>query len=365
MDPFVERNAFINQLNQQRMQNQIAFNTGGPTNPAAGLTPGLNYQQAMQQAGLGNGAPSMAPNYGDSMISRLNQAFSGQGNPFAFAPQSAPQFAGMYAAGTDLTKLPFTDTMQPNPAYRPPVTPYQQPADPYASTTYAYPGGTWGHSPHQGQPQSPAASPAAPQTYDGKPVVYQNGVPGVITIGTAGAPGNKGYGTLGGYVFTPLPHIAPPFQGTPYQTGQQGGFKYDKDPTLGNAEFQRWLDIKSPARTTLYDRAANERMYDQFLAEEEKPPVRPPVQGPTRPVVTGRPGQARPIEVQLTGEERRRALIAPRQYSPEEAAQRQRIADLRKEADQLTAPKAPKYDLTDYYRKLPSGMKGSRPPQRS
>jgi len=304
MDPFVERNAFINQINQQRMQNQLAFNTGGPTNPAAGLTPGLNYQQAMQQAGLGNGAPSMSPNYGDSMISRLNQSFGGQGNPFTFAPQ-------------------------------------------------------------QGQPQSPAASPTAPQTYNGQPVVYQNGVPGVITIGDAGAPGNKGPGTFGGYVFTPLPHIAPPLQGTPYQTGQQGGFKYDKDPTLGNAEFQRWLDIKSPARTTLYDRAANERMYDQFLAEEEKPPVRPPVQGPTRPVVTERPGQARPIEVQLTGEERRRALIAPRQYSPEEAAQRQRIADLRKEADKLTAPKAPKYDLTDYYRKLPSGMKGSRPPQRS
>lgn len=152
MDPFVERNAFINQINQQRMQNQLAFNTGGATNPAAGLTPGIDYQKAMQQAGLGNGAPSMSPNYGDSMISRLNQSFGGQGNPFAFAPQSAPQFAGMYAAGTDLTKLPFTDTMQPNPAYRPPVTPYQQPADPYASTTYAYPGGTWGHSPQQGQP---------------------------------------------------------------------------------------------------------------------------------------------------------------------------------------------------------------------
>ena len=151
-DPFVERTAFINQINQQRMQNQLAFNTGGATNPAAGLTPGIDYQKAMQQAGLGNGAPSMSPNYGDSMISRLNQSFGGQGNPFAFAPQSAPQFAGMYAAGTDLTKLPFTDTMQPNPAYRPPVTPYQQPADPYASTTYAYPGGTWGHSPHQGQP---------------------------------------------------------------------------------------------------------------------------------------------------------------------------------------------------------------------
>jgi hypothetical protein len=198
-DPFAERTAFINQLNQQRAQTQIAFNSGGQVNPAAGMTPGLDYQKAMKQAGLGGGAPSMAANYGDSMISRLNQAFGGQGNPFTFAqPQvtpyrpsqgvtpgygtppdkrggvrtldfrdrdgdgiddrdqdgpgrpdylSAPQprlppaapnngneylrnpnaalqpYAGIYAPGTDITKLPFTDTMQPNPAYRPQATP--------------------------------------------------------------------------------------------------------------------------------------------------------------------------------------------------------------------------------------------------
>ena len=97
MDPFAERDAFVNQLNQQRMQNQIAFNSGGMTDPTAGMTPGLNYQQAMQQAGLGGGAPSMAANYGDSLIQRLNQSFGGQGDPFAFAnqqgyyqPQGAP-----------------------------------------------------------------------------------------------------------------------------------------------------------------------------------------------------------------------------------------------------------------------------------
>lgn len=333
MDPFVERDAFVNQLNQQRMQNQVAFNSGGMTDPTAGMTPGLNYQQAMQQAGLGGGAPSMSANYGDSMISRLNQAFGGQGDPFTFANQqqpntpyqpsqgvtpgygtppgkrggvrtldfrdrdgdgiddrdqdgpgrpdyvSAPQprlppaapnsgneylrnpnaalqpYAGIYAPGTDITKLPRTDTMQPNPAYRPQVTPYQQPADPYTSTTYAYPGGTWGHSPQQGQP-------------------------------------------------------------TPSQ--------------------------QSP-----------------------RPPTAAVTRAPTMPVVTERPGQARPIEVQLTGEERRQALIAPRRYSPEEAAQRRRISDLQKEADKIKAPKAPKYDLTNYYRNLPSGMKGNRPPQRS
>ncbi len=90
MDPFAERDAFVNQINQQRMQNQIAFNSGGPTNPAAGMNPGIDYQLAMQQAGLAGGAPSMSPEYGDSLIARLNSQFGGSpqqnlsyGNPSA------------------------------------------------------------------------------------------------------------------------------------------------------------------------------------------------------------------------------------------------------------------------------------------
>ncbi len=90
MDPFAERDAFVNQINQQRMQNQIAFNSGGPTNPAAGMNPGIDYQLAMQQAGLAGGAPSMSPEYGDSLIARLNSQFGGQGNPFANQTQAAP-----------------------------------------------------------------------------------------------------------------------------------------------------------------------------------------------------------------------------------------------------------------------------------
>lgn len=131
-DPFADRNAFINQVNQQRMQNQIAFNSSGPTNPADQMTPGINYQQAMQQAGLGGGSPSMSSDYGDSLIQRLNQNFAGPGNPFTSQPTGAYNFAappqglhGLYAAGTDITQLPFTDTMQPNPAYIPPSNPYQ------------------------------------------------------------------------------------------------------------------------------------------------------------------------------------------------------------------------------------------------
>jgi hypothetical protein len=107
MDPFAERDAFVNQLNQQRMQNQIAFNSGGMTDPTAGMTPGLNYQQAMQQAGLSGGAPSMSPNYGDSLIQRLNQSFGGQGDPFTFAqPQVTP-----YQPFVNQQGQQFQDTM--------------------------------------------------------------------------------------------------------------------------------------------------------------------------------------------------------------------------------------------------------------
>ena len=98
MDPFAERDAFVNQINRQRMQKQIAFNSGGPTNPAAGMNPGIDYQQAMQQAGLGGGAPSMAPDYGDSLIARLNQQFGGSayqppGNFGGFEAGMMQQFA--------------------------------------------------------------------------------------------------------------------------------------------------------------------------------------------------------------------------------------------------------------------------------
>jgi len=132
------------------------------------------------------------------------------GDPFTFAqPQVTP-----YQPFVNQQGQQFQDTISFAPG-----------------TSQAYQNQAYGnYANEQGyyQPQSPASSPTAPQTYNGKPVVYQKGVPGVITIGTAGAPGNKGYGTLGGYVFTPLPQqspagraqpIAPPLQGTPY--GQQ------------------------------------------------------------------------------------------------------------------------------------------------
>lgn len=118
MDPFAERDAFVNQINQQRMQNQIAFNSGGPTNPAAGMNPGIDYQRAMQQAGLGGGAPSMAPDYGDSLIGRLNQQFGGS----AYQP---PGNFGGFEAGM-MQQLAPSRPQQAPPAYFPGFDPQTQ-----------------------------------------------------------------------------------------------------------------------------------------------------------------------------------------------------------------------------------------------
>ena len=211
MDPFVEREAFVNQLNQQRMQNQIAFNSGGPINPAAGITPGLDYQKAMQQAGLGGGAPSMAANYGDSMIGRLNQAFGGQGDPFTFAKPQTPaqQFAGIYAPGTDITKLPFTDTMQPNPAYRQPAAPPGWSPSNDFGTPRPDGGALWGSPAGKAQPIQPASQGTSYQ-----PFVNQQGqqFQGTMSFapGTSQAYQNQAYGNYANQQGYYQPQGSPP-----------------------------------------------------------------------------------------------------------------------------------------------------------
>lgn len=74
-DPFVERDALIQRLAAQRMQDQIAFNSGGPVNPVAGMLPWRNVPQAMQEAGLAGGAPSMQPGYGGGFVGAANGGF--------------------------------------------------------------------------------------------------------------------------------------------------------------------------------------------------------------------------------------------------------------------------------------------------
>lgn len=74
-DPFVERDALIQRLAAQRMQDQIAFNSSGPVNPVAGMLPWRNVPQAMQEAGLAGGAPSMQPGYGGGFVGAANGGF--------------------------------------------------------------------------------------------------------------------------------------------------------------------------------------------------------------------------------------------------------------------------------------------------
>lgn len=108
MDPFVERDAIIRALNEQRMQRQVAFNTGGPAPVNAGAMPWLDYGAAIQQAGLGQGSPSMSQGSGDSLIERLNQQF-GQPAPTAYYPGFNPQTQNPYGQpGPHVEWLPPT-----------------------------------------------------------------------------------------------------------------------------------------------------------------------------------------------------------------------------------------------------------------
>lgn len=424
-DPFADRNAFINQVNQQRMQNQIAFNSSGPTNPADQMTPGINYQQAMQQAGLGGGSPSMSSDYGDSLIQRLNQNFAGPGNPFTSQPTGAYNFAappqglhGLYAAGTDITQLPFTDTMRPNPAYRQwgapspgPIQPTQpEPAPPQGgeaprlrpTPSLAGDGGYnpgWAVMPamreameslgayenltrYPRQPQGPSYQQPANGTIrtdpdSGKMVTYENGQwtwrPNPISGPQPYDTSRFGDGTPQGSSDYPI-FIQPPSQpryGTPPELRGRGRTADWRDADRDGIDDR---DQDGPGMPSYWGKPAN-----PVARPGQANPIQPPSQGtPYQPPAPPRhpaydssrtnpymPPDSTPWYPQLTGEERRQALIAPRQYSPEEAAQRQRIADLRKEAEKLTAPKTPAYDLSDYYRKLPPRMTTKRPPQRS
>ena len=79
MDPFAERDAFVRQIGQQRINNQIAFNTSGPNAPQG--SPFINYGMAAQNAGLAGGAPSMNADPADTFIGRFNNQYGAPVNP--------------------------------------------------------------------------------------------------------------------------------------------------------------------------------------------------------------------------------------------------------------------------------------------
>jgi hypothetical protein len=154
MDPFAERDAFVNQINQQRMQRQVDFNSGGM--PPAGSDFRINYQQAAQQAGLGGGAPSMQPNYGDSMIGRLNQSFGGQGNPFAYQQPYAPPQQGYQNQGS---AQPIAQPAAGYPGFDPRTqAPSGQPLRPGNAQPIA--------QPPQGSPYNPGGAPPMPVGFE-------------------------------------------------------------------------------------------------------------------------------------------------------------------------------------------------------
>lgn len=107
MDPGKDQLALIAAMNEQRMQRQLAFNSAGTTPRPQGGFPKLDFNKAMQDAGLGQGSPSMSPEYGDSMIKRLNEQFS---KPFQGAP-AMPQ-TGSLMLPQEWSR-PQTQTMLP------------------------------------------------------------------------------------------------------------------------------------------------------------------------------------------------------------------------------------------------------------
>lgn len=84
--------------------------------------------------------PSQGTPYG-------GQAFQGNLGGQYNAQRAYGPSPGAYAPGTGMPPGQFTGAMQPKPAYQPPASAYQPRQGPYISTTYAYPGGGWGHSP--------------------------------------------------------------------------------------------------------------------------------------------------------------------------------------------------------------------------
>lgn len=92
MDPFAERDTFIEELNNQRMSRQRDYNNNLSYMPRTwGVQPVADPREAMFDAGLSGGAPSMSPEYGDTLIGRLNDQF-GNGEYRESGPSTPPGY---------------------------------------------------------------------------------------------------------------------------------------------------------------------------------------------------------------------------------------------------------------------------------
>lgn len=277
MDPGKDQLALIAAMNEQRMQRQLAFNSAGTTPRPQGGFPKLDFNKAMQDAGLGQGSPSMSPEYGDSMIKRLNEQFS---KPFQGAP-AMPQMG--FDPGV-LPIYPVTLPQQtPSPQTQTMLPTAPQPAQPQAQA----PGPQQGYVDRFG--------PAPPGVDNSRPWMNDPSTP--LPQGWRWVKYGEGSRSAG-------------WVAQRAEVAANDGFKYPKDPTLNNPEFTAWLDKRLPARFMRYDRATNERLYDQFMSEKSLPsgwenapalPYPPPPQPP-------------PLAADRTKEDTRRRVQNPERF---------------------------------------------------
>jgi hypothetical protein len=309
MDPFAERDAFVNQIGQQRINNQIAFNTSGPQAPQG--SPFINYDMARQNASLAGGAPSMNANPADTFIGRFNNQYGSPINPGFGGGQSQQAY---YPGGPG--GFPTQPGFGGGPT-GPPATPRRGPADDFeqvgdfgtAVVTHYYnpetgqrystpygnivpkPGTGWvrgtgpSQSPGQLQPQyeygtpprpppqspgraqpiaqPPQGTPYAPASVPsegatrtdpstGKPVKYENGQwswrPNPVSGIQPYDPSRFGDG--------PTPVTAPP----PKPAGPAWFI-----PPQHRDEYSKYLESQGP-RYTLYDPVRDRQEYEQWAA---------------------------------------------------------------------------------------------------
>lgn len=124
------------------------------------------------------------------------------------------------------------------------------------------------------------------------------------------------------------------------QDGQIQRSRHRADPTLGNADFTLWRDSKNIPAGAVYNRAENERLFDQYMSEtggrrlSDLPP-QPPSPGTATPVLPTPTGNTYPSTTPslppAPANTPRPAPLPPSRppVSPEDQAKAKREAELR------------------------------------
>jgi hypothetical protein len=292
MDPFAERDAFVRQIGNQRINNQIAFNTSGPNAPQG--SPFINYDMARQNAGLGGGAPSMNANPEDTFIGRFNNQFGmpvnpgfGGGQPPAYGQSPAGggkpwdnNYGQGFGPGVPILKGPGPQrpgSAQPPPPALPPAGypgfdprihgynpgiaawgPVQSPAAPTpTSSPVAPPGPAPGSQPRRGRSadiRSPDEIAAEAKTK----AFLESSRPGSAQP-IAPPPRGSPYNPIG----ASAPVKAP--SGKPQFARPVSGNAVGPAPSHRADEYAKYLNSLGP-RTTQYDPERDRQEYEQWSA---------------------------------------------------------------------------------------------------